>query len=416
MTTPRLLPPLLAGLLAAGTAVAFFGLAPESVRRARATDYTLAYRPVAETVVGGGGLMTPDGVPATKYPPGYSLLLAGTYWAADRLGWDREAAVDGASGGWFVLGAVALWGLASLVWGRWPAVGAAALWCLYPPAVVLLGQAGSELPFIPVLFATLTVFWVAARRPSPGWRPMAAAGAGCAALMLLRPIALGLPAVLGLYLLAFRAGGGRVDRLRAAAVLGLAAAAGVAPWQAHLYAVTGRVAPLSTNGPANIYIGLTFAVREDPDRAAVALPAGVLEVQRQVDADWQGRPDRTEGALLAALARAAADRPAAVAQLVAVKAARCWYATDSRRHETALALLGLPYAAVVAVAAVRTARRGGSRGRAFLALVAAVVLYNWLMATLALSILRYMVPAIGLLFALVPALWTGRAGPDRPPA
>jgi hypothetical protein len=392
----------LAALVAAVVAAAFFCFAPSSFR-GRCTDYTEYYSPVAAAVLNGQGLIMPDAAPATRQPPGYPLTLAGTYWVADALGCDRERAVDWASSAWFVCGVVALWWLTSLLWGQWPAAGVGVLWCTYLPVVSMLGQAGSELPFVPLLFATLGSYWLASRRRTGRWFLLGIAGVGCAVLVQFRPIALGVTGVLGLLLLAQR-GTRFPTRLVSAAVFAVGFLLGVGPWEIWLYRQCGEVVPLSTNGPRSMYDGLTFAVRNSADdRSSIALPAGVVDLQRALDADWQSGRAATTGGLVSAFARHAADSPAAAVELLVIKAARCWYGTDSRRHETVLLLLAIPYALIVVPAVIRALSSGGA-GRAFSVLVLGVVICNWVMATVVLSIFRYMVPTVGLLFALTPAL------------
>ena len=402
------LPGLFAGLLAGFVAAVFFCSAPESVRGARSTDYVEYYRPVADSILSGRGLTLPNGAPATRYPPGYSLTLAATYSLADLIGCDRESAVNAASSIWFVLGAICLWRLGSPIWGRWPALVPSILWCTYLPAISMLGQAGSELPFVPLLFAVVGLFRNTARKPTVGWALMFLVGIGCAGLMLIRPIALGLTCAFGGFLLLQRNVTVRA-RLSAIAALALGAGIGIGPWEAWLHDQCGGIKILSTNGPASVYDGLTFAVRDSAqlDRSSIDLPAEVIELQRDLDEDWRSGRAVTVGGLLSALARHSAERPLAVVELTAIKAARCWYGTDSRRHEQFLLLLGLPYALTFLVAAVRAIRAGGDV-RMFALLVITVVFFNWAMVILVLSILRYMVPAIGLMLAVTPGLLSGR--------
>jgi hypothetical protein len=96
---------------------------------------------------------------------------------------------------------------------------------------------------------------------------------------------------------------------------------------------------------------------------------------------------------------------ASAAQLIAIKAARSWYATDSRRFETASLFIQLGYLAAVFWSAARILRGNAPAGaRALLALMLLIAAYHWLTTIAVLSILRYMLPAMGLLFCLLPAL------------
>jgi hypothetical protein len=104
--------------------------------------------------------------------------------------------------------------------------------------------------------------------------------------------------------------------------------------------------------------------------------------------------------------------PSAVATLVAIKAARSWYATDSHRREVAVAAVQAVYLVLV-VAGAGLAWRRGPAARRLTWLVAGLALYFWVMTISVLSIARYMVPAMGLLFLLTAPLLDVRSRRPR---
>ncbi|MGH9317406.1 MAG: hypothetical protein ACRD1P_09890, partial [Thermoanaerobaculia bacterium] len=63
---------------------------------------------------------------------------------------------------------------------------------------------------------------------------------------------------------------------------------------------------------------------------------------------------------------------------------------------------------------VAAAWRSGGEAKRLAVVCSALIVYFWGMSFIGLSIVRYMVPAIGLGFALLPAIRGGRA-PDRFP-
>jgi hypothetical protein len=97
------------------------------------------------------------------------------------------------------------------------------------------------------------------------------------------------------------------------------------------------------------------------------------------------------------------DNPIGVLKLYLVKAKRGWYATDSGRYETAIMAIQAVYFVLIICGGVGAWWMGG-KPRELAISAAALVLYFWLMTTLVLSILRYMVPVIGLCMILVPGL------------
>jgi hypothetical protein len=96
-------------------------------------------------------------------------------------------------------------------------------------------------------------------------------------------------------------------------------------------------------------------------------------------------------------------QPYTIAKFYAIKAARAWYGTDSGRFETSIMMLQIPYLLLIVLGSIAAWRRGGIAKRwaigAWL-----IVLYFWGMTIIALSIVRYMVPVMGILFVLPAAI------------
>jgi hypothetical protein len=162
--------------------------------------------------------------------------------------------------------------------------------------------------------------------------------------------------------------------------------------------------------------GLLFGAGSKAYRDAVDLPPRAAAVMEEL------RPGvtaaRSVGDVGRSVAAAWRTRPLGTAELVGAKAARSWYATDSARHERVLLPLQLAYLALAALGGAVAWRMGGA-SRALALGVAAVVVYFWAMTVLVLSIVRYMVPAMALLFLLLPGLMADehdarlRREPDR---
>src|SRR5260370_35650674 len=107
------------------------------------------------------------------------------------------------------------------------------------------------------------------------------------------------------------------------------------------------------------------------------------------------------GDIAAIMSKELLIRPVAVVKLFLLKAVRSWYGTDSRRLETPLMLLQLMYLAVILWATKGSWKLGGT-ARKLTVSVWLIVFYFWGMTIGALSISRYMLPAMGLVFVLLP--------------
>ena len=169
----------------------------------------------------------------------------------------------------------------------------------------------------------------------------------------------------------------------------------IAPWILFVHSKTDAWIPVSSGGRLSLLDGLTLGV--DPEEASPELSERVLELTHAVQANRA----EIHGPLSAAhfLGERALEDPWPVFELLAVKATRAWYGTESVRHEKALLMIQVP-ALVLALLGWWALLR--SRPVAAMTILA-LVLYFWAMAFLVLSILRYLMPAMLLL--MVPIAW-----------
>src|SRR5262245_22934267 len=102
-------------LIAALCAAAFRAALPSRILESNwreNTDYRNSYDPVARQVL-------EDGTPLTRYPPGYSFLLAGAFGVSEVIGVSEERAVALLHIASFALAALLLFEIASRLW-PWP--------------------------------------------------------------------------------------------------------------------------------------------------------------------------------------------------------------------------------------------------------------------------------------------------------
>ncbi len=100
------------------------------------------------------------------------------------------------------------------------------------------------------------------------------------------------------------------------------------------------------------------------------------------------------------LVTTARHRPVALGELVAYKAARSWYGTETFRFEGAIVAIQVVWVGL-AVAGAELARRRSTGARWYVWLVAAITLCSWAGAMAVLSIVRYLVPTLGLFAPVV---------------
>lgn len=388
-----------------------WSVVPDRLFEITLVEYHGFYEPVARSLLTGAGLTLPDGSPALTYPPGFPVVLAATFAVASAVGIDESSALRVLILVCFAATAVLIHRIAMVSWGaRW-AMLAPLLFAIYPPALWMSLQPTSEVVFLPVLAAAVLFALKTARTTDPTriWLWAIAAGAAAGAAMLIRPAAIGGPVVLAAVAAVERGRVGRPWALPALLIVTTAAFA-VGPWLGYASFEAGRLVPLSTNGGASVHDGLTFAIRDKGYRSQSAPPKGIEAYMRAVDSRWQQGDRRI---LEIAVEEAVANPRGAIA-VAAWKSLRAWYGTDSRRLDRWVALAQLPFVVLLAVAAWRAWHLGGAP-RVLSVLVLALVAYSWLVTIAALSILRYLTPALCLAWTLAPGLSAGRPHRFREP-
>lgn len=387
----------------------FWAVLPASYRQNQSTDFTASYEPVARSILAGRGITDEEGVLATRYPPGFAVVLAGTWGLGRTVGLADETALLAFRLLCAGLATVLLYALARLVWPPWAAALVAAVWACYPFFLWITKQPNSEVPFLPVFFGALFVFWLGVLRRPRDWWPFALAGLLAGAAMLIRPAALGLGVVMAVLVLLGRGWPWR-QRIARAALLLLANGLAIAPWLVVTYAETGHIIPLSSGGTLTLKDGLTFLVDEKAYRQEVPLSDDVATLMRTF------RERRAEmastGDVVAVVLEEAAEAPVAFLKLTLIKAGRSWYGNDSRVFEGPTLVLQIVYLFLVLWGNAFAFFARGTPGvvhhtdlRRMLAGNWAIVAYFWLMTMTAVPLLRYMLPLMGPLFVALPGVY-----------
>ena len=384
------------------------GLAtPERWRSARLGDYA----PQVENLQAGRWFVSEDGWVMHRYPPLYPLML----WGLDRLARGTGAALDMVLAGFAAICNAATAAMVAAMAARLGAGSAdiwfaTALFALHPWVLYGLFLPLSETPFMAVL--TGAVLCLSGTVRSEGWRGLvwaAAGGALTGVACLIRPIALLAPAVFAAILL-WKAHGAVIRRTVLAGAVAVAAAMVLLPWELWVWQRTGEWIPVSSGGPPTLRDGLSF--NHKSFRMPLRLPPAV---ERMSDAAWSEYESlETTGAYLRFLTRQALADPAAVVQTFVYKAARAWYGTDAQRARVEVfnGVVSLAFLTIVARGAWRLARRPGGLGMDAWLLFGATGLL-WVMATVALSIARYMTPAVALLAPVAGVALGGLQADDR---
>lgn len=377
--------------------VLFWNVLPARFQINESSDYLKFYEPVARNIVQGSGITLGDS-PATRYPPGHPIFLAGVFIFAELFMLPEEAVVSTVILICTGLSSVFLFVLARQVWGPVPAAVSALVWMTYPLALWLTKQPNSEVSFLVFFYGSLALLWSALSRKEQPMFFYFSCGFLIGIAMLIRPIALGIGLLMGVVVWFVKRNESLRARATLVAMLLLGNVAAVLPWELWIYAKTGKIILLTTAGSPNMDDGLTFATLGS--RPASGAPQDVVKLSQDIAA----QPERTRSlsGVISVLGEELRNRPLATAKLISLKILRSWYGTDSRRFDYAIILLQIPYLALILWGSWQAWKSGG-RIRSIVISLWVVVLYFWGLTFMALSLARYMVPVIGLLFVLLPA-------------
>jgi 4-amino-4-deoxy-L-arabinose transferase-like glycosyltransferase len=399
-------------LASALVTIVFWRVIPERFRLNEQSDYFASYEPAARNIMAGHGLSLGGQAPITAFPPGYPLILAGIFSTSRWLGVSEEVSLSAFAVICMALVSMFVFLLTRMFWGTLPALLSSLIWMTYPFGLWLTKQPNSELPFMVVFYGGLCLFWYAlSRRMSVPVYFLCGFIFGMA--MLIRPIAIGIGLVLAAIVWFARRELGRRVRLLMMAMLLLGNVVAVAPWEAWVFAKTGNFILLSTNGVKSMRDGLTFAVESKGYRQDSTISPDVVRVMNDIRA--RENEIATFSDLGTVLSQEVRSQPIAVIKLLLLKTARSWYGTDSQRLEGPILLIQLMYLVLVAWGSWSAWKQGGIY-RKFVIGALLMTLYFWGMTFVALSILRYMVPAVGLLFVLIAGCYPLRLRSEGKPA
>ncbi len=376
-------------------------LVPDSFRL-DSSDYTYYHSVVARNLLAGNGFTLADGSFAAVNPPLYPIIVAALLWVAQFS--ISEALLFGAfNAACLAISVVVVYRLARNLWGERGGLLAAGLWLTYPFMLLLSTERLTEPPFIAMLYLGLAVFWHNLKVPT--WRGFALAALLIGIAMLIRSIAVAL-LPLCVLMMWFTQHPAHRKALISAVLLGVGALI-VLPWSALIYTQTGEFVLLGTNSLPSVRDGLTFAVGK-AYRQEFQLSETVITLMERLLARRTAM--NSLGEILAVLRQEAERDSSAVLNLLALKAARSWFATDSGRLEVVSALLQVGYLLLVVIGTWLALRRLPQM-RLYVLGTWVFVVYFWLMTFMVLSILRYMLPAMGLLMTLAAGILHWRTKP-----
>ena len=363
-------------------------------------DYFVFYLPVAQNIVHGDGI-TLEGKIACAYPPGYPVLIAAVLGTAKIIHVAPSVLLRASLALYLAMSAVLIYFMALLLWNPVRALAVSLLWSSYPLILWAAKQQNSEPPFMIFFYASLLCFLAGWYAKECRKRYFFLSGILCGIAMLVRPIAIGVGIFMAVLMLFWKRYGFR-KRIVFALLIILGNLIAILPWEAWMFHKTGEVAMLCRGRDGiSMADGLTFALNFEGYRKGVSVPQDVRKLMEDLvpNISFELTTKQVVGLVRAEFAK----HPLAVFKLLAIKAARSWYGTNSNRLESIIIFIQLIYLTLMAMAFVRFWKLRPDC-RLPLAIGLVLLVYFWGMTVCVLSIVRYMVPALGLMFIFFPAL------------
>lgn len=249
-------------------------------------------------------------------------------------------------------------------------------------------------------YGALVIFWMAIKEKLMNPYLFGCVGLLLGASMLVRAIGVGLGIVLSFLLWVLAGDVKNKIKFQMIFMLLLGNLIIVTPWEAWVYAQTGKVIPLSQGGVLRVKGGLLLPVNKQDYYQGVKLPRDVKELIKQLETKRHRMTSLPNIGTI--IIEEFKNQPWVVTKFMVIKLARGWYGTDSQRFEMPIMLLQIPVLALILWSSFLAWNYGGWK-RKFVIFVWALVLYFWCITTLVISLVRFMVPAMALLFLLLPA-------------
>lgn len=389
------------------TILLFWLFLEDSYKINESTDYIYFYEPVAHNILEGRGFILDRG-PAIQYPPGYPVILAALIGTAKFWNINHQSLLSIFILACMALSSFFLFLIARSISSPRTAILTCLIWITYPFTLWLTKQPNSEIPFFLAFYGGFLILWLTVIDQTQNYHRYLICGVIFGLAMLIRPMGIGLGLIGCLIILFVKTEVRARIRIIFAGMMLVGNLLCVLPWEIWVYSKTGKWVLLSSGDTPSVVDGLTFALPDQRSRKLVPVPDDVKQLMERI----QMKRIRSTKDIIGVIGEEFLEHPWSTAKLFAIKAARSWYGTDSRRLESEILLVQLPYLLVLIFAASKCWKHGG-RPRKLVISTGLVILYFWMMTTLVNSQLRYMTPAIGLSFVIlagVPYSSTAKAG------
>lgn len=378
--------------------LSFFRDIGPSQHKIPGSDYIYLYEPVANNILQGKGITLEGRVPL-NIGLGYPVILSGIFGLSQLIGIDKLDLIVIFNVVLIGISAVFLFLLAWKIFNKKIALIASLLWISYPFNLWFIKNPNTEVPFILLLFAGLWLYALALYPPrskspeatvtSNGVKFAFLAGLILGLASFVRIIGLFLPLFLASLIFFFLKGAPKRRKLLLAIILLMGNFVALLPWGIITFSETGGFVPLSTQGPESIVVGITWLSSPGATTVLSDDVAALVERAEAEDLSSFFKLSQFFGQELK-------NNPLPFLKLIGLKLVRPWYATSSRWYEGQILAVQLLYLITALGGLLYLIKTAKNKIRNIIFLLSPVF-YFWGMAFINASILRYLVPVMGLI-------------------
>ncbi len=414
-------------IITALVSLSMFVLMPDSFKYKPCGDCEGGYIIVAKNLIEGKGLVDKNGVIATARPPGNTLIVAGLLYVHRWLEISQQKVFWMFNSLMVAFSAILILMISQLIWEKHDAVLVPFVWIAYPFLLWFINQPYPEMPYFVASFFTVYIFLSSYRQTNRKyWTYGLVVGFMSAIGMMIKPVGMVVPVIL--IVLAMILHRERSWQVRTKFIIGVASGVLVLviPWSAFVYTNSGKVLFLTDSILVrnSLINGVTFVTRGEEYREKITLDPRVEQFMKTIELELKSTEDRIlqqkigtgsrargqieVGHVLEVIIKVSLERPIDALYMLSTKILRSWYGTDSHKLEDYAIGIQLVYMSMISLSLIRIIKKSLVH-KEILFIVLALIFYYWAMSVLFEPLVRYLIPALGMLLILLPGLWASRS-------
>ena len=403
-----------------------FVFMPDSFKDKPCGDCRGGYINPAMNLIEGKGLVDNNGFISITRPPGSPIIIAGLLYVQRWLDLSQQKVFWMFNSLMIAFSAILILMISQFIWEKQDAMWVPYVWITYPFSLWFINQPYSEVPYFVASFFTVYMFLLSYRRNSRRyWIYGLIVGLLSAVGMMIKPVGMGVPVIVVLLVMILHRERSRQERTKFSIAVVSGVLVLVIPWFAFVYTNSGKVLFLTDSIVLrnSLINGVTFVTRGEEYREKLTLHPRVERFMKTIELELKSTEDKMlqektvtgsqlrdqieVGHVLDVIIKVSLENPLDALYLLGTKVVRSWYGTDSHKLEDYAIGIQLVYISMISLSLIRIIKKSLVH-KEILFIVLALIFYYWTMSVLFEPLVRYLIPALGLLLVLLPGLWASR--------